>query len=140
MMQVRLAQTDAEINAGFPVMAQLRPHLVQEEFVSRVRRQEKDGFRLVLLEDDGQVRAVTGFRLGESLAWGKYLYIDDLVTDETDRSRGYGQRLFDWLLDFAREHGCEQVHLDSGVQRFGAHRFYLRNRMDITSHHFTLKL
>lgn len=139
-MQIRLAQNDADINAGFPMMTQLRPHLSQNEFVNRVRRQEKDGFRLVLLEDDGRVRAVAGFRLGESLAWGKYLYIDDLVTDETARSRGYGQQLFDWLLDFAREHGCEQVHLDSGVQRFGAHRFYLRNRMDITSHHFTLKL
>lgn len=139
-MQIRLAQIDEDINAGFPVMVQLRPHLIREEFVSRVRRQEKDGFRLALLEDNGQVRAVTGFRLGESLAWGEYLYIDDLVTDEIDRSRGYGQRLFDWLLDFAREHGCKQVHLDSGVQRFGAHRFYLRNRMDITSHHFTLKL
>jgi hypothetical protein len=30
--------------------------------------------------------------------------------------------------------------LDSGVQRFGAHRFYLRRRMDITSHHFALDL
>jgi GNAT superfamily N-acetyltransferase len=139
-MQIRLAQTDADINAGFPVMTQLRPHLIQNEFVDRVRRQEKAGFHLALLEDGGQVRAVTGFRLGESLAWGNYLYIDDLVTDETDRSRGYGQRLFDWLLDFARGHGCEQVHLDSGVQRFGAHRFYLRNRMDITSHHFTVLL
>jgi hypothetical protein len=30
--------------------------------------------------------------------------------------------------------------LDSGVQRFGAHRFYLRRRMNITSHHFAIDL
>jgi hypothetical protein len=32
------------------------------------------------------------------------------------------------------------LHLDSGVQRFAAHRFYLARRMDITCHHFALKL
>ncbi|MGE0680934.1 MAG: GNAT family N-acetyltransferase [Candidatus Binatia bacterium] len=139
-MEICLAQTDQDIRSCFLVMIQLRPHLQEAEFLERIRRQEQAGYRVVLLEDDGAVRAVSGFRLGESLAWGKYLYIDDLVTDEAGRSHGYGQHLFDWLLDFARAQRCEQVHLDSGVQRFGAHRFYLRNRMDISSHHFTLSL
>ena len=31
------------------------------------------------------------------------------------------------------------LHLDSGVQRFGAHRFYLASRMDIIAHHFSMK-
>lgn len=139
-MAIRLAQTDAEILSCFPIMIQLRPHLRQESFVERVRRQEKNGYQLVLLESEGAVQAVSGFHCGESLAWGRYLYIDDLVTNEAGRSHGYGQRLFDWLLTLARAQGCEQVHLDSGVQRFGAHRFYLRNRMSITSHHFTFVL
>ena len=48
-----------------------------------------------------------------------------------------GWRLFDWLLAEARREGCEQLHLDSGVQRYEAHGFYLKNRLHITSHHFT---
>lgn len=139
-MEIQLAETDAEILSCFPIMSQLRPHLHQESFVERVRRQEKNGYQLVLLASEGAVQAVAGFHLGESLAWGKYIYINDLVTNETGRSHGYGQRLFDWVLTLARARDCEQVHLDSGVQRFGAHRFYLRNRMDITSHHFVLAL
>lgn len=139
-MEIRIVQTDADILACFPVMAQLRTHLREEDFVERIRRQEQEGYHLASLKVDGVVQAVTGFRLSESLAWGKYLYIDDLVTDESSRSQGYGQRLFDWLLDFATAQDCNQVHLDSGVQRFGAHRFYLRNRMDIGAHHFVLTL
>jgi len=139
-MEIRLPQTDGEILACFSIMAQLRPHLRAEEFLARIRRQEQEGYHLACLDDVGVVRAVSGFRFGESLAWGRYLYIDDLVTDEPGRSHGHGQRLFDWLLDFARARDCEQVHLDSGVQRFGAHRFYLRNRMDIAAHHFALSL
>ena len=139
-MEIHLTQTDQDIMSCFPIMAQLRPHLRKEEFLPRVRRQEQGGYHLIRLLDAGVVRAVSGFRLGESFAWGKYLYIDDLVTDEPGRSHGYGQRLFNWLLDFANTQRCAQVHLDSGVQRFGAHRFYLRNRMDIGAHHFALIL
>jgi hypothetical protein len=45
-----------------------------------------------------------------------------------------------WLLQYARSQGCEELHLDSGVQRFGAHRFCLGLRMKISSHHFAIDL
>ena len=45
-------------------------------------------------------------------------------------------RLLDWLAEEAKEHGCGQLHLDSGVQRRDAHRFYFREGMGITSFHF----
>ena len=78
--------------------------------------------------------------MGEWLAWGKALYVDDLVTDEAARSSGVGAAMMGWLVTHAREAGCAELHLDSGVQRYGAHRFYLTQRMNITSHHFALRL
>ena len=59
-----------------------------------------------------------------------------LPFDASGRFRGYGQQLFDWLLTEARQEGCEQLHLDSGVQRYPAHGFYLKNRLHISSHRF----
>jgi GNAT superfamily N-acetyltransferase len=139
-VSVRLAESDDEILACLPVLLQLRPHLDAETFVERVRRQQSQGYRLACVRDDERVTAVAGFRIHDSLAWGRHMYVDDLVTADDVRSRGYGQELFDWLVEFARGHGCDALHLDSGVQRFGAHRFYLRNRMQISSHHFGLDL
>lgn len=135
-MTIRIAETNDEIRACFLVMTQLRPHLAAEEFVLRIRRQQESGYRLAWLDADGRVTAVAGFRLLENLAWGRFLYVDDLVTDGETRSRGHGERLFAWLVAEAGRNGCGELHLDSGVQRFGAHRFYLRHGMDITSHHF----
>ena len=138
MMVIRLLQATDDILRCFPLMADLRPHLREDEFVSRVRGQQREhGYRLAVLEEDGAVRAVAGFRIAECLAWGRFLYVDDLVTARSVRFRGYGQQLFDWLLAEARREGCEQLHLDSGVQRYEAHGFYLKNRLHITSHHFT---
>jgi GNAT superfamily N-acetyltransferase len=121
-------------------MAQLRPELDEARFVAAVERQRAEGYELVALREQGQVLAVVGFRIRHSLAWGRHLYIDDLVTDAQARSRGLGGALLDWCIERARREGCTQLHLDSGVQRFDAHRFYLRHRMRIRSHHFALDL
>lgn len=137
---IRDALTGADVARCFPVMVQLRPQLTEPEFVARVLRQRSQGYRLAFIETDGRVTAVAGYRFGENLAWGRHLYVDDLVTDESVRSTGEGGALFDWLVGEARAAGCAQFHLDSGVLRFGAHGFYLSKRMRISSHHFVMDL
>jgi ribosomal protein S18 acetylase RimI-like enzyme len=133
---IQHAETESSIARCFEVMSQLRPHVPEREFVSRVQRQQLGGYRLAFLESESRVMAVAGYRIVENLAWGRFCYVDDLVTDDRQRSRGYGQTLFAWLLDRGREAGCEQFHLDSGVQRFAAHRFYCSQRLHISCHHF----
>ena len=137
---IHFAVTDADILACLPVLAQLRPQLTADNIVLRVREQMALGYQLALLRRDGEVAAVTGYRFGLNLPWGRHLYVDDLVTDERGRSSGLGGQLFDWLCARAEAAGCETLQLDSGVQRFGAHRFYLHKRMRIASHHFALQL
>jgi GNAT superfamily N-acetyltransferase len=134
------AETEGSIARCFPVMSQLRPHIPEADFVGRVLRQQQSGYRLAYVEADSCVHAVAGYRLGENLFSGRFCYVDDLVTDEHHRSHGFGRALFDWLVNRAREAGCQQFELDSGVQRFAAHRFYLTQRMSISSHHFSMSL
>jgi GNAT superfamily N-acetyltransferase len=138
--EIRSAETDDDLLACWPVMHQLRPHVGRDAFVARVREQQRTGYRLAFLRERDQVRAVAGYRFGLNLAWGSHLYVDDLATDGAERSRGHGGALFDWLVAQARAEGCAQLHLDSGVARFDAHRFYLLKRMRISSHHFVLDL
>jgi len=139
-MKIALAETEANIARCQPVMLELRPHLAGQDFVAIVRRQQKTGYLLAYLEDNGEVRSVAGYRFMETLGCGKILYVDDLVTHAANRSAGYGGRLFDWLVEQARAARCNEFHLDSGVQRFDAHRFYLCHGMNIVWHHFSLKL
>ena len=141
-MTIALAETDDAIAACFPVMVQLRPHLAAGDFVSRVRRMQGEGYHLAARHDAaGTVHACAGFRVMEMLhADGRVLYVDDLVTDAAARSCGHGEALLAWLTAQARAAGCRRLDLDSGVQRHDAHRFYLRQRMAIVSHHFSLRL
>jgi hypothetical protein len=70
---------------------------------------------------------------------GDYV-VDDLVTRADQKRTGCSGQLIEWLCEHARDQGCSFLILDSGVQRFEAHRFYLAHRMDITAHHFARKL
>ena len=135
-MNIRNATTDTEIAACYPVMRELRAHITEEHFLSRIRRQESAGYRLAYVQDSNSVVAVAGFRVGENLAWGRFLYVDDLVSLPGHRSKGYGAKLLSWLKEQAAKEGCEQMHLDSGIQRKDAHRFYEREGMSVAGFHF----
>ena len=137
---IKIAETDEEIQSCFPVMAELRPHVPAADFLPRIRRQQQLADYKLAFISDGEVKAVAGFRISECLAWGKFMYVDDLVARSEERSKGFGGKLLDWLIAYARAEQCDQFHLDSGVQRFDAHRFYLSKRMFIEGHHFALKL
>ncbi len=140
MRQPREARSDAEILGCFAVMQELRPALKNEEFVQTIRRQENEGYRLAMLEDESRVTTVAGFRVQHMLVTGKTMYVDDLVTAMTARSLGHGKVMLQWLMMTARAEGCASFSLDSGTHRQDAHAFYLRERLRITSFHFFCKL
>jgi GNAT superfamily N-acetyltransferase len=137
---IKQAETDDEIEKCFDVMLELRPHLTRETFLTTVRGMEQQGFCLAYLEDKGNVVAVAGYRISVNLLMGKNLYIDDLVTSQKVRSKGYGEKLYAWVREEARKADCTYVLLGSGTQRTKAHRFYFRQGLEICAFHFWEKL
>ena len=135
-MEVKLASNFADLQLISPVLLQLRPQYTGQSLIAQIQQQQLQGYQIAYVIAGDKVLSVAGFLIGTKLAWQKHLYVDDLVTDGNMRSTGAGKFLLDWLQQYAREQGCQQFHLDSGVNRFGAHRFYLREGFIISSHHF----
>lgn len=126
---------------AFEAMMALRPHLEDREtFVERVNVQRKEDYRLVaaIPEGGGPAAAVAGFRTAHSLAWGYYVYVDDLSTTPEARERGLGSRLLRWLQEEAVRLGCDSFQLDSafGPERTDAHRLYFNQGLAVTGLHF----
>ena len=135
------ATTDEQIRQTCHLMRQLRPNITEDAYLPTVRRMmESNGYHLAAVANQGDIRAVAGYRYLEMLYCGKIMYVDDLNTDERDRSKGWGKLLLDWLKTEAKANGCGELHLDSGVQRESAHRFYFRERLTINALHFHVSL
>lgn len=135
-MTVNIAVTDAQVEACYPAMRELRPHIDAQQFVGIVRDMQRDGYMLAALIDDGRVTAVAGFRIKRTLFCDKFLYVDDLATLSTEQSKGRGKVLLNWLREYAGAAHCADIRLDSGLQRIDAHRFYERNGLESTALHF----
>ncbi|MGZ8250936.1 MAG: GNAT family N-acetyltransferase [Methylophilaceae bacterium] len=121
------------------VHRQLRPQL-PADYAGRMREVFANGARLLVAVNDEQVLGVALWRLIENTYEGLRLYVDDLVTDESQRSRGVGKLLLQHLEQQARTSGCAVLALDSGVQRAAAHKFYFREGMHIPSFCFRKNL
>ncbi len=129
--------SDQDIHAGFGVMRELRPHLTDADaFTAQVRRQAGQGYRLLAVWQGDQVRALAGYRLQENTIYGRFLYVDDLVTTADARGEGLGARLLDALRDEARAQDCAHFVLDTGLGNALAQRFYFRQGLLAIGMHF----
>ena len=135
-MNAKLVETEAELTAAAELLLQLRPVYSLESILVQIKHQQTQGYNLAIVTLENKVVCVAGFVVTEKLAWGKHLYVDDLVTDEHTRSKGAGQAMIDWLKSYCRQHDCRELHLDSGMQRKDAHRFYHREGLESTGYHF----
>ena len=120
-MKIELALTDKDIDACYPIMRELRPGIAREEFLTRVRVQEAAGYQIAVVHDNSDT-------------------VVDLITVIDKRSMGYGSAVLEWLRNYGIEHGCRQLHLDSGIQREQAHHFYEREGLSKAGYHFAMPL
>ena len=138
-IEIFIAESDKELRECFSVFKVLRPHLNEEKFLPQVRRQQEQGFQVLALKHDGDVKSAAGFRFAEYLAWGKVLYIDDLITLPEEKKQGFAGQLLDWLIAHAQSQKCDGLHLDTGYARHDAHRLYLRKGLQLNCHHLALQ-
>lgn len=121
---------------ALPVLQELRPDLTSAVLEQVLTEGAAQGLRFLAAFRDDRCMGVAGWRLVVTTSVLRKLYVDDLVTTSGARSQGVGAALLRELEQRARDAGCRAMELDSGVQRYAAHRFYLRERMDINAHHF----
>lgn len=121
------------------VHRQLRPGL-PADYAGRMAQVLAAGARMCVVvagteteTETEEVICVAVWRVIENTYEGRRLYVDDLVSDESRRSRGAGKTMLNWLEARARQLGCGVLALDSGVQRSRAHHFYFREGMHISA-------
>ena len=128
---------DQELHTAFVLMQELRSHLTDAAaFIAQVRRQAEQHYRLLGLWRDGELQALAGYRLQENLIYGRFLYVDDLITASAARSHGLGAKLLDALKEEARGQQCAWFVLDTALGNALGQRFYYRQGLLGAGMHF----
>ncbi len=136
-MDIRIATTAAEFAACHPVMRELRNQHDSETFVDWVHEQANQGYVLAYIAGPSGPVSVAGYRIRDSLAWGRYLHVEDMSTLSAYRSKRMGSALAQWLIAQARQEGCQGLHVDSPVASEQLRRFCERHDFQLSAHHFS---
>lgn len=120
-MQVRELSSDAEIVAAYPLARELRDRIRDDTFLDEVRRQQREGYRLYGGFEAEKLVCLAGVRRSHTLSRGEHLFVDDLVTAEGARGRGYGAEMMRALAALAAAEGVPRLYLDA---RLTAKGFY----------------
>lgn len=140
-MDIHILETEEEALRCFPVMKALRPHLTKDRFIDNFRAQQAQSYKIAaVIDSTGTICALAGYRFCNFMAWGKIIYLDDIVTAPSALKKGYAGALLKWLEEEGHRNNCDALHLDSGYQRLDAHRLYLKKGWTLSSHHFSKEL
>lgn len=132
-------KTDVEIKDAFPLIQQLRPELKKQQFLSKVREIEAhQQFMITGLYLEEKLVGWIGYMPLFTLYYDRCLWICDLVIDQSERGKGYGEQLLSHIEEWAQEQGYTEISLSSSFHREDAHRFY-EQKMDYTKTGYIFK-
>ena len=79
---------------------------------------------LVAIDDNNQIIGIATLSIHMGPIIRKNAYLEDFVTDQTVRGKGIGSALWDAMLDWAKEKGCNNLEFTCGNGREASQQFY----------------
>lgn len=124
----------------FPLIKSLWSYNEYEENATKAVFSEIVGGKstfAVVAERGGEI---VGFCHGDffSTLWmcGKTCYLSGIITKESERGKGIGKKMLDYIEGIAKSAGCRAIILESGISRTAAHRFYESNGFEKSCYGF----
>ena len=113
-----------ELDIVWEVLSQLRVGLEYDEFENLIYDMRQKEYKMFGIFEGEELVTYAGAFIQTNLYHKRHLFIDDLVTYDSVRSRGYGDAMIEYLINYAKVGMCENIVLSSGIQRENAHKFY----------------
>lgn len=129
-----------ELDIVWEVLSLLRNDIDYDEFENLIYDMRSKEYKMFGLFEGEELVTYAGAYIQTNLYNKRHLFIDDLVTYESVRSRGYGDAMLEYLTNYAKVAGCDNIVLSSGLNKVDAHRFYDKQKFKKKSYLFVKEL
>ncbi|QGQ96067.1 GNAT family N-acetyltransferase [Paenibacillus psychroresistens] len=123
-MTIKQLVSEEEWTLAFPVMKELRMHLTLQSFIETVNQMTNEGYKLFAIYENNEIVGLSGIIFRTNFYYGKHVFVYDLVTTSSVRSKGYGTKLLNYVHQLSKEQDCKVVALESAFSNINAHKFY----------------
>ena len=141
-MKIQTANTQEDLKSFYPLLTELRTHLTYESFLDTYDHAHRnDHYELVGFFEEDNLIGLLGYRILYDFVRGRHLYIDDLITRETVRSKGLGTKILEFAENKARVEKCTGgLRLCAALENIRGIKFYEKNGWKARTFAFTKKL
>ncbi len=94
---------------------------------------------LLIAEEDGKILGIATLSILMGPGIRKNAYLEDFVTDSTVRGKGIGSALWQAMLEWAAEKGCQDLEFTCGHGRESAQEFYKHHGAEVYDTNFFRK-
>lgn len=91
---------------------------------------------MLIAEADGKILGIATLSVTMGPGIRKNAYLEDFVTDSSIRGQGIGSQLWNAMLDWAREKGCQNLEFTCGNGREASQEFYKKKGASVYDTNF----
>lgn len=120
-MEIRELMDEHERREAVPILRQLWSDTVPDDVLEWTADEDYHLFGGFV---EGEIVGVAGVLVTTVLHHTRHAWLYDLVVTDSQRKRGYGTSLVEFVEKWAAERGCEYVALASPLEKEGTHHYY----------------
>jgi len=125
---IRELRLPKEAHLLYPFIKQLNPDIRKIQFNQYLKEMLPLGYRCIAAFAGKKAVGACGIWVSSRFWCGKYMEVDNVVVDLSQRNLGTGKLMMDWVEKEAKRTKCKLVIADSYTHNTASHRFYFRER------------
>lgn len=122
-IEIKLISTK-DILTIIPLLKQLNTKTSEVILIKRVLDMTKQNYKCVGMYLNEELIGISGLWFITRHYCGKTIEPDHVIINESYRNHGLGEKLFEWIHNYAQSIGCEASELNTYISNTKSHHFY----------------
>lgn len=129
------------IHSILPLLQQLNEGLETAIILERLDEMVLRGYECLGVYDNEKLIGICGIWILTKIYVGRHIEPDNVTIHPDYRNKGIGEKMMEWIDEFAQSKGCVASELNAYVPNNNGHRFWMNQGYKILGFHFqkTLK-
>ncbi len=130
-----------ELDSIIPFIQMLNPNTDKEILIERLNYMKEISYHCVGVYDNGKLIGISGLWILCKFYAGKHIEPDNVIIHPDQRGKHVGEKLMDWIHNYAKEIGCVASELNCYPTNSKGIKFWMNSGYELKGFHFekTLK-
>lgn len=128
--------TKDQMDLIYPFIRKINAITPDDLLRSRLQEMFDQNYKCLGIYYDNNLIGICGLWFMTRHYCGRSIEADHVIIDESYQGEGIGNKLFEWIFDYAAKNNIEAAELNTYVENTRSHKFYYNLGYEIKGYHF----